>query len=129
MAKQPMWVLLMGADDVWHRPKRKDRAQTRCGLACASVRRVSNAAPQLPNACQICVGPGVSPPGAPPSQRQGARNKKLPKAVVKKTKELRSQGVRADLAEALAIDALSRSPGPSVRTLGGGLPSLGRRSK
>jgi hypothetical protein len=49
----------------------------------------------------------------------------------KKMAELRSQGVREDLLEALAADALARgkSASPSVRTVSGGLPSLGRKHR
>ena len=90
MSKQRMWVMLVGADDLWHTSKTTDQTQTRCGLPCVTVRRVSNAAPPMTNACSICVE-GVARTSGHPAQGQGVGKKKLPKAVRKKAEELRNQ--------------------------------------
>lgn len=118
-----MWVLLLDGGDVWHRPRRKSRTETLCGQTCVQVRRLSEVTPTATDMCETC-GQGVSPS----TDSSASQTSKPSKAVRKKAAELRAQGVRAEVAEALAEDALA--PGNhhrSVRATSGGLPTLGRR--
>ena len=124
MAKQRMWLLRQVEDDLWHAPSKAVPSVTRCNRSCAQVRRVSTTVPDAASIFSECaVGIDLNPP------RATTPKPKVSKAVAKKAAELRAQGVRAELAESLAIDALSRSSSRSVRALGGGLPGLGKGHK
>src|SRR5690349_791767 len=120
VGRERVWVLLLADDDLWHCTMSKAPSRTRCGQPSSQVRRVSNATPRYEDVCKQCGGDLLP---AKPGRKPGPS-----KAVRKKMAELIAQGVRADVAEGLAVDALSRADASrSVRAVGGGLPTLGKR--
>lgn len=130
MTQATEWFL--DDDGQWHTPNAGDRSASHCGRKWGSVQRVTTGTPPVDAVCPTCrseLRPAHAPNGG---QGIGApRKKKRSKALRKKMDELRKQGIREELLEPLAADALARGAGAShsVRSVSGGLPTLGKRHR
>lgn len=119
MSGNGYWYL--DADSRWHRRDRKHPQRARCGQDWVQVTRVSTSPPAGGLVCEACVHAGPAP------QRTPAKRSKALRATIA---QLRARGVREELVEPLAQDALARRArhGRSVRTVSGGLPTLGKHT-
>ncbi len=110
------WYLT--ADDSWHKQSHKRPDRSACGRPWDRVSRVTSTPPSAGHVCDACA-----------QTRAQGKLKRQPKALRAKIAELRARGVREDLVGPLARDQLARQSdrSRSVRTVSGGLPTLGKR--